>query len=126
MAGITDLQGSVRSCHLTENRQSSSRIAESISLRRLTGEGLSDLLSRAESKEMNTDYPGKGVNMLQRAVMQHLSSTEWRLAKRLPVPAGDMMLGRLVLQGWIDMRGEDHLVEVKLTEAGLQKLRSRI
>jgi hypothetical protein len=75
---------------------------------------------------MSTGYSDKGLNMLQRAVMQHLSLTEWRLAKRLPVPAGDMMLGRLVLQGWIDMRGEDHLVEVKLTEAGLQKLRSRI
>jgi hypothetical protein len=58
--------------------------------------------------------------------MQHLSVTEWRLAKRLPVPAGDMMLSRLVHSGWIVMRGEHHLAEIKLTEAGLKALRTSI
>ena len=75
---------------------------------------------------MSTGYSDKGLNMLQRAVMQHLSLTEWRLAKRLPVPAGDMMLARLIHSGWVEMRGETHLPEIRITELGLQKLRLRI
>jgi hypothetical protein len=80
----------------------------------------------AEGEEMSTGYSDKGQNMLQRAVMQHLSLTEWRLARRLPVPAGDMMLSRLVHNGWIEMRGENHLVEIRLTDTGLRSIRSRI
>jgi hypothetical protein len=48
---------------------------------------------------------GKGPNMTQRAVMQHLSLTDWKLANRLPIPAGEMMLSRLAHLGWIEMRG---------------------
>jgi hypothetical protein len=67
-----------------------------------------------------------GANMSQRAVLQYLSLTDWKLANRLPIPAGEMMLSRLVLNGWIEMRGEDALREVRLTEAGLKTMRSRI
>ncbi len=68
----------------------------------------------------------KGPNMSQRAVMQHLSLTDWKLANRLPIPAGEMMLSRLAHYGWIELRGESHQTEIKLTEAGLKKMRSKI
>ena len=58
--------------------------------------------------------------------MQYLSLTDWRLAHRLPIRAGEMMLSRLVLNGWIELRGEGHHTEVRLTEAGLQKMRSGV
>jgi hypothetical protein len=41
-----------------------------------------------------------GPNMSQRAVMQHLSLTEWKFAYRLPVLAGELMLSRLAINGW--------------------------
>ena len=58
--------------------------------------------------------------------MQHMSRTDWKLSNRLPIRAGEMMLSRLVLNGWIELRGEDHHTEVRLTEAGLEKMRSRV
>jgi hypothetical protein len=75
---------------------------------------------------MTIGSPDKGPNMTQRAVMQHLSLADWKLANRLPIPAGEMMLSRLAHLGWIEMRGENHHTEVRLTEAGLKKMRSRI
>lgn len=73
-----------------------------------------------------TINPGKGANMSQRAVMQHLSLTDWKLANRLPIPAGEMMLSRLVQHGWIEIRGEDHRAEARLTDAGLKAMRSQV
>ena len=70
--------------------------------------------------------PGKGANMSQRAVMQHLSMTDWKLANRLPIPAGEMMLSRLVSQGWIEIQGKDQNTVVRLTEAGLKAMRSPV
>lgn len=70
--------------------------------------------------------PGKGPNMTQRAVMQHLSLTDWKLAGRLPIPAGELTMSRLVLNGWIEIQGEDHNTVAKLTAAGLKAMRSRI
>jgi hypothetical protein len=65
-------------------------------------------------------------NMSQRAVMQHLSLTDWKLANRLPIPAGEMMLSRLAHEGWIEMRGEKLHTEVRLTTAGTTAMRSRV
>ena len=70
--------------------------------------------------------PGKGANMSQRAVMQHMSVTGWKLANRLPIRAGEMMLSRLVSQGWIEIQGKDHNTVVRLTEAGLNAMRSPV
>jgi hypothetical protein len=70
--------------------------------------------------------PGKGPNMTQRAVMQYLSLIDWKLANRLPIPAGEMMLSRLAHLGWIEMRGENQQTEVRLTEAGLKAMRSAV
>jgi len=64
--------------------------------------------------------------MRKRTVLQHLSLTEWRIVARLPIPASEMVLTRLVHQGWIDLRGEDKYKEAKLTDAGLKAIRSRI
>jgi hypothetical protein len=75
---------------------------------------------------MSAGSPSKSLNMRQRAVMQHLSLTDWKLAYRLPIPVGEEMLTRLADHGWIEMRGEKHQTEVRLTEAGLKKKQSRI
>ena len=34
-------------------------------------------------------------NMAQRAVMQYLSLDDWKVAARLPIPAGELMLSRI-------------------------------
>ena len=75
---------------------------------------------------MTIGSPDKGPNMIQRTVMQHLSVTDWKLANRLPIPAGEMMLSRMVQKRWIEIRGENHHAEVRLTEAGRKAMRSRI
>jgi hypothetical protein len=75
---------------------------------------------------MTMGSSGKSPNMIQRAVMQHLSLTDWKLANRLPIPAGEMMLSRIAHYGWIELRGESHQTEIKLTDAGLKKMRSPI
>jgi hypothetical protein len=55
--------------------------------------------------------------------MQHMSRTDWKLANRLPIRAGEMMLSRLVSQGWIEIQGKDHNTVVRVTEAGLKGMR---
>ena len=55
--------------------------------------------------------------------MQHMSRTDWKLANRLPIRAGEMMLSRLVSQGWIEIQGKDHNTLVRVTEAGLKGMR---
>jgi hypothetical protein len=63
-------------------------------------------------------------NMAQRAVMQYLSLDDWKVAARLPIPAGELMLSRIRNYGWIEIRGEKHHTAIKLTPAGLQAMRS--
>lgn len=58
--------------------------------------------------------------------MQHLSLTDWKLANRLPIPAGELTMSRLVLHGWIEIQGEDHNTVARLTAAGLEVMRSPI
>ena len=65
-------------------------------------------------------------NMAQRAVMQYLSLDDWKVAARLPIPAGELMLSRIRNYGWIEIRGEKHRTAIKLTPAGLQAMRSAI
>ena len=60
--------------------------------------------------------------MSQRTVLQYLSLTEWKIAQRLPIRAGELMLSRLALNGWIEVRGDKDNTEVRLTEAGLKKM----
>src|SRR6476619_5247858 len=65
-------------------------------------------------------------NMAQRAVMQYLSLDDWKVAARLPIPAGELMLSRIRNYGWIEIRGEKHHTAIKLTPAGFQAMRSAI
>jgi len=65
-------------------------------------------------------------NVTHRDIMQHLSLTDWKLAHRLPIPAGEMILSRLVSQGWLEIQGKDHNTVVRLTEAGLKAMRSPV
>jgi DNA-binding PadR family transcriptional regulator len=37
-----------------------------------------------------------------------------------------LILSRLALNGWIEVRGEMHQTEVRLTEAGQKAMRARI
>jgi len=48
-------------------------------------------------------------NMSQRALMQYLSLDDWKVASRLPVPAGELMLSRLRDNGWIEIQGESNI-----------------
>ena len=75
---------------------------------------------------MTIGSSANGPNMTHRAIMQHLSLTEWKLANRLPIPAGEMILSRLVSQGWIEIQGKDHNTVVRLTGAGLKAMRSPV
>jgi hypothetical protein len=65
-------------------------------------------------------------NMAQRAVLQYLSLDDWKIAARLPIPAGELMLSRIRNYGWIEIRGEKHHTAIKLTPAGLKAMRSAI
>ena len=70
----------------------------------------------------SADFP----NMAQRAVMQYLSLNDWKIAARLPIPAGELMLRRIRDYGWIEIQGEKHHTAIKLTPAGLMAMRSAI
>ena len=65
-------------------------------------------------------------NMAQRALMQYLSLDDWKIASRLPVPAGELMLSRICDYGWIELQGERQQTAIRLTPAGLKAMRSRI
>lgn len=65
-------------------------------------------------------------NMSQRALMQYLSLDDWKVASRLPVPAGELMLSRLHDNGWIEIQGEKQHMEIRLTLAGHKAMRSLI
>jgi hypothetical protein len=75
---------------------------------------------------MTGKNPVKILDMRKRTILQHLSLTDWKMAARLPIPASEMTLSRLVHQNWIEMRGENQQTEVRLTEAGLKAMRSPI
>jgi hypothetical protein len=79
-----------------------------------------------ESEEMIGKNSDRVPDMRKRTVLQYLSLTDWRRVNRLPIPASEMTLSRLVHQGWIEIRGEDEHTEARLTEAGLQAMRSPI
>ena len=68
----------------------------------------------------------KVLDMRKRAVLQYLSVTDWKMVARLPIPASEITLSRLVHQGWIDIRGKDQHTEAKLTDAGLKAMRSPV
>ena len=72
--------------------------------------------------QQSAEFP----NMAQRAVMQYLSLDDWKVAARLPIPAGELMLSRIRNYGWIEIRGEKHHTAIKLTAAGFQAMRSAI
>jgi hypothetical protein len=65
-------------------------------------------------------------NMAQRAVMQYLSLDGWKIAARLPIPAGELLLNRIRSYGWVEIQGEKHHTAIRLTPAGLQAMRSAI
>jgi hypothetical protein len=65
-------------------------------------------------------------NMAQRAVMQYLSLDGWKIAARLPIPAGELLLNRIRSYGWVEIQVEKHHTAIRLTPAGLQAMRSAI
>ena len=75
---------------------------------------------------MTQDTPVLAANMSQRAVMQHLSLTEWKVVAHLPVPAGPGMLDRIRGHGWIELRGMKPRTEVRLTELGRAAMRAPV
>jgi hypothetical protein len=78
-----------------------------------------------ESKQQVTGkHSAEFPNMAQRAVMQCLSLDDWKIAARLPIPAGELMLSRIRNYGWIEIRGEKQHTAIKLTSAELKAMRS--
>jgi hypothetical protein len=65
-------------------------------------------------------------NMAQRTIMQYLSLDDWKIAARLPIPAGELMLSRIRNCGWIELRSEKQHTAIKLTPAGHEAMRSAI
>jgi hypothetical protein len=51
---------------------------------------------------------------------------DWKIAARLPTPASELMLSRLLHHGWIESRGEKQHTAIRLTLAGLKAMRSPI
>jgi hypothetical protein len=68
----------------------------------------------------------KSPNMRQRTILQHLSLDDWKIASRLPVPAGELMLSRIRDYGWIEIQGEKQHAAIRLTPAGLKAMRSPV
>ena len=64
--------------------------------------------------------------MTQRTIMQYLSLDDWKIAARLPIPAGELMLSRIRNYGWIELRSEKQHTAIKLTPAGHEAMRSAI
>ena len=58
--------------------------------------------------------------------MQYLSRDNWKIAARLPIAAGELMLSRLHNYGWIEIQGEKQYTAIKLTPAGYEAMRSAI
>jgi hypothetical protein len=58
--------------------------------------------------------------------MQCLSSDDWKIVAHLPVPAGEVMLSRILDYGWIESRSEKQRTAIRLTPAGLKALRSAV
>src|SRR5258705_11940835 len=60
-----------------------------------------------ESKQVMTGkHSAEFPNMPQRAVMQYLSLNDWKIAARLPIPPGELMLSRIRNYGWIEIPDE--------------------
>ena len=80
---------------------------------------------RQESDQEVTDKNSAEVpNMAQRTVMQCLSLDDWKVVAHLPVPAGELMLSRILDYGWIESRKQRKAI--RLTPAGLKALRSTV
>ena len=75
---------------------------------------------------MTRDIPVLAANMSQRAIMQYLSLTEWKVVSHLPVPAGPVMIDRIRGQGWIEIRGMKPRTEIRLTELGRAAIRAPV
>ena len=58
--------------------------------------------------------------------MQYLSRDNWKIAARLPIAAGELMLSRLHNYGWIEIQGEKQHTAIKLIPAGHEAMRSAI
>jgi hypothetical protein len=63
-------------------------------------------------------------NMSQRAVLQVLTLEQWKIVAHLPIPVGEVSLRRLRQYAWVETRGEKHETEIRLTQTGLNAMRS--
>jgi hypothetical protein len=83
-----------------------------------------------EKQKGENEVTGKNLaevpNMAQRTLLQYLSMDDWKIVAHLPIPAGELMLSRLLHYGWIESRGEKQHTAIRLTPAGLKAMRSPI
>ena len=64
--------------------------------------------------------------MAQRTLLQCLGIDNWKIVAHLPIPAGELMLSRLLHHRWIESRGEKQHTAIRLTPAELKAMRSPI
>jgi hypothetical protein len=62
------------------------------------------------------------VDSRQRQILDCLRFGEWRSVHRLPVPIGVKSLEKLILRGWVEVRGDTSSQEIRITENGLAAL----
>jgi hypothetical protein len=86
------------------------------------------VLNEAEGEEMTRkkQLSSELPNMSQQALMQHLSLDNWKIASRLPIPVGELMLSCIREYGWIEIQGEKQNTAIRLTAAGLKAMQSPI
>jgi hypothetical protein len=66
------------------------------------------------------------LNMAHRQILQHLRSSEWKFAAKLPVLASEYALDKMVANGWLERRGAREKTEIRLTAAGLEALKAPV
>ena len=79
------------------------------------------LTPRAEGAET----PPK-LNMAHRQILHHLRSGEWKFATKLPVLASENAVEKMLATGWLERRGPDDKLEIRLTAAGLDALKAPV
>ena len=71
---------------------------------------------------MKSPRPSAG----HRQVLQRLSTDKWQPFAKLNLVVGDKLLDRLAINGWVERRRQGQMLELKLTQAGLEALKAKI
>lgn len=65
-------------------------------------------------------------NSLHRQVMQRLRSGEWKAFSKLDFKIGAPLLRRLIGHGWVEVRGAERGLEIRMTPKGFEAVMAKI